>query len=147
MTRRTIAVVGASLSGLRAAQELRAQGYDDDLVVIGRGRIVAQGTKAALLAAAGTLARSRDDVRLGRELQASGHSVTLAEGVLRTDADTDTVGATALAAGVALTELRAADGAGLEEMFLELTADTQREDTASPAAPSPVPSRTEGAAA
>ena len=35
MTRRTIAVVGASLSGLRAAQELRAQGYDDDLVVVG----------------------------------------------------------------------------------------------------------------
>jgi NADPH-dependent 2,4-dienoyl-CoA reductase/sulfur reductase-like enzyme len=35
VTRRTIAVVGASLSGLRAAQELRAQGYDDDLVVVG----------------------------------------------------------------------------------------------------------------
>ena len=30
----------------------------------------------------------------------------------------------------ALTELRAADGAGLEEMFLELTADTQREGAA-----------------
>ena len=35
MTRRTIAVVGASLSGLRAAQQLRAQGYDDDLVMVG----------------------------------------------------------------------------------------------------------------
>ena len=35
VTRRTIAVVGASLSGLRAAQELRAQGYDDDLVLVG----------------------------------------------------------------------------------------------------------------
>ena len=35
MTRRTIAVVGASLSGLRAVQELRAQGYDDDLVMVG----------------------------------------------------------------------------------------------------------------
>ena len=44
----------------------------DDLVVIGQGRIVAQGTKADLLASAGTLARSRDDVRLGRELQAAG---------------------------------------------------------------------------
>ena len=32
--------------------------------------------------------------------------------------------------GLALTELRAADGAGLEEMFLELTADTQREGAA-----------------
>ena len=35
-----------------------------------------------------------------------------------------------LAAGVALTELRGADGAGLEDMFLELTADTQREGVA-----------------
>jgi NADPH-dependent 2,4-dienoyl-CoA reductase/sulfur reductase-like enzyme len=35
MTRRTIAVVGASLAGLRAAQELRAQGYEDDLVMVG----------------------------------------------------------------------------------------------------------------
>jgi ABC-2 type transport system ATP-binding protein len=33
----------------------------------------------------------------------------------------------ALAAGLALTELRAADGAGLEEMFLALTAESQRE--------------------
>ena len=40
------------------------------------------------------------------------------------------VGQVALAAGVALTELRAADGAGLEEMFLELTAETQREGAA-----------------
>jgi ABC-2 type transport system ATP-binding protein len=31
---------------------------------------------------------------------------------------------------VALTELRNADSGGLEEMFLELTADTQRERTA-----------------
>jgi NADPH-dependent 2,4-dienoyl-CoA reductase/sulfur reductase-like enzyme len=33
-----IAVVGASLSGLRAAEQLRAQGYDDELVVIGAER-------------------------------------------------------------------------------------------------------------
>jgi len=35
VSRRTIAVVGASLSGLRAAQQLRAQGYDGDLVIVG----------------------------------------------------------------------------------------------------------------
>ena len=35
MTMRTIAVVGASLSGLRAAQELRTQGYDGELVLVG----------------------------------------------------------------------------------------------------------------
>jgi ABC-2 type transport system ATP-binding protein len=36
----------------------------------------------------------------------------------------------ALAAGIALTELRAAEGAGLEEMFLELTAASQRDGAA-----------------
>ena len=46
---------------------------------------------------------------------------------LRTDAPAATVGRIALTAGIALSELRAAEGAGLEEMFLELTADTQRE--------------------
>jgi ABC-2 type transport system ATP-binding protein len=46
------------------------------------------------------------------------------------DATPEQVGEVALAAGLVLTELRAADGAGLEEMFLELTADTQREGAA-----------------
>ena len=35
MTRRRIAVVGDSLSGFRAAQELRSQGYEDELVIVG----------------------------------------------------------------------------------------------------------------
>ena len=45
-----------------------------------------------------------------------------------TDATTSVVGDIALSVGVALTELRGADGAGLEEMFLELTADSQRDE-------------------
>jgi ABC-2 type transport system ATP-binding protein len=49
---------------------------------------------------------------------------------VRTNADAERVGQVALAAGVALTELRSADGAGLEEMFLELTAESQREGAA-----------------
>jgi len=40
------------------------------------------------------------------------------------------VAAIALRHGLALTELKSTDGAGLEEMFLELTADTQREGVA-----------------
>ena len=48
----------------------------------------------------------------------------------RTDADPEHVGKVALAAGVPLVELRTADGAGLEDMFLELTADTSREGAA-----------------
>jgi ABC-2 type transport system ATP-binding protein len=43
------------------------------------------------------------------------------------DAEPEAVGRVAYEAGVALIELRGADGAGLEEMFLELTADTQRD--------------------
>ena len=103
----------------------------DDLVVIGNGRIVAQGTKAELLASAGTVARSSDAVALASAVERGGHTVTVhTDGSIHTDATTDQVGQAALAAGVALTELRGADGAGLEDMFLELTADTQREGVA-----------------
>jgi ABC-2 type transport system ATP-binding protein len=103
----------------------------DDLVVIGNGAIVAQGTKAELLASAGTLARTSDAVALAAAVERGGHAVTVhADGSIRTEATTGQVGEAALAAGLALTELRAADGAGLEEMFLELTADTQREGAA-----------------
>lgn len=100
----------------------------DDIVVIGNGRIVAQGTKAELLHTAGSVARSRDLTRLENALAAGGVTATRsADGALRAEADPEHVGALAFAAGVALSELRAADGAGLEEMFLELTAKTQRE--------------------
>ncbi len=104
----------------------------DDIVVIGNGRIVAQGTKRDLLEAAGTWVRSTDQTTLGNALHAAGHTAQAAgSDALRTDASADVVGRVALAAGVALTELRAAEGAGLEEMFLELTAETQRDHTTS----------------
>ena len=103
----------------------------DDLVVIGNGRIVAQGTKAELLEAAGTVVRAAGLVDLERALFAAGIAYTASgDGALRTDAEPALVGKVALEAGLALTELRSADGAGLEEMFLELTADTQREGAA-----------------
>ncbi len=116
----------------------------DDLVVIGRGRIVAHGTKTELLAAAGTLVRTREPGHLAAALTEIGVPCSrTADGALRTDADAELVGQVALAAGVPLLELRAADGAGLEEMFLDLTADTQRE-TSSAATGSTI---SEGAAA
>jgi ABC-2 type transport system ATP-binding protein len=103
----------------------------DDLVVIGRGRIVARGTKRDLLQAAGTLVRAAEPTRLAAALREAGRTVVAtADGALRTDADPVVVGGVALRAGVALTELRAADGAGLEEMFLELTAATSLEGVA-----------------
>ena len=102
----------------------------DDLVVIGQGRIVARGSKAELLAAAGTLVRTADPDRLARALHEAAVVTTPIDGGLRVDADPELVGRTAHRAGVVLRELRAADGAGLEEMFLELTAQTARDQTA-----------------
>ena len=102
----------------------------DDLVVIGNGRIVAQGTKAELLASAGTLVRTPEVATLSQALTGAGVPFATMTDALRVEADPDVVGRVALAAGVPLTELRAAEGAGLEEMFLELTADTQREGVA-----------------
>lgn len=102
----------------------------DDLVVIGQGRVVAEGTKASLLASAGTLVRTRDVPSLTRALGAAGLAFSEMTDALRVEADADVVGQVALDARVALTELRAAEGAGLEEMFLELTAETQREGVA-----------------
>ena len=100
----------------------------DDIVMIGHGRIVSHGTKTDLLHAAGTLVRAADPIALQTALTAWGLTVSPTEnGGLRTDADAALIGKVALEAGIALTELRADDGTGLEDMFLELTAATQRE--------------------
>src|ERR1700754_3804748 len=58
----------------------------DDLVVIGQGRIVAQGTKADLLATAGTLVRSSNIAELSRALRESGiHAVASGTDGLRAE--------------------------------------------------------------
>jgi ABC-2 type transport system ATP-binding protein len=101
----------------------------DDIVMIGHGRIVCEGTKADLVRSMGTIARADDTAALRRVLHAAGIETTASEeGAVATAADPAHVGHAAHAAGIALTELRTADG-GLEDMFLELTADTQREGT------------------
>jgi ABC-2 type transport system ATP-binding protein len=61
-------------------------------------------------------------------LTAAGIASTPAGEGLSTEATPEQVGKAAAAAGVALVELRSADAAGLEEMFLELTAETQRDE-------------------
>jgi ABC-2 type transport system ATP-binding protein len=100
----------------------------DDIVMIGHGRIVSHGAKTELLHAAGTIVRAADLARLERALTEWGLTASATgDGALRTDADAALVGTVALESRVALTELRAAEGAGLEEMFLELTSTTQRE--------------------
>ncbi len=100
----------------------------DDLVVIGNGRIVASGTKQDLLRGAGSVVRTPDrDVLAAALTQAGIDSTRSGEDVLLASADAEVVGRVAYAAGLPVLELRAADGAGLEEMFLQLTSDTQRD--------------------
>ena len=99
-----------------------------DLVMIGRGRSVAQGTKEELLRGGGTIVGSPDRVRLAEALQRAGHEVTVRpQGDLVTAATAEQVARLALAEQVLVTELRSASGGGLEEMFLQLTADDARE--------------------
>ena len=101
----------------------------DDLVVIGNGRIVAQGAKSDLLASAGSVVRTTEPDVLAAALAARGVTSSLVgtDGLLA-QADADQVGRTAFRPAYPVLELRAADGTGLEEMFLQLTADTQRDN-------------------
>lgn len=102
----------------------------DELILIGNGRIVAQGTKAELLHTAGTFVKSSDSGALAHALTAAGMTNTPSgDGGLRTESTPEEVGRVAAAAGVALVELRPAEGAGLEEMFLQLTGETQRDQS------------------
>ena len=100
----------------------------DEMILIGRGRIVAQGDKQTLLSgeSASTLVTALDNAALSAALSAAGHTVTPAGQGLRVDTDTVSVGRVALSAGVVLSDLRSGS-AGLEDLFLTLTADTQRE--------------------
>jgi ABC-2 type transport system ATP-binding protein len=107
----------------------------DRLVVIGGGRIAAQGTLADLLGGSGVTVRGLDPAALHAALTAAGLAVHLLDGAgvdggLRVDADAATVGRAALAAGQVLVELRESDSSGLEELFFSLT-------TAAPAGAAP----------
>jgi ABC-2 type transport system ATP-binding protein len=113
----------------------------DDIVVIGHGRVVASGTKAELLAGVGTLVRTDDADLLATALVADGYQASPGpDGAVATDAPLADAGRVAFRAGLTVTELRAADGAGLEELFLQLTVDEQRDRPAAAAAPERQPS-------
>ena len=96
----------------------------DDVIVIRRGRIVAQASVAELTGAAGgaLCVRSLDDPRLSLALAGAGAEVsTAAEGLVVLGLDPADVGRVALGAGIVLTELRPFT-AELEDVFMELTA-------------------------
>jgi ABC-2 type transport system ATP-binding protein len=101
----------------------------DEMVLIGHGKIVAQGDKASLLAGAdsqSTHVTSLDNDRLTQVLQEKGIAVSAAGSGLRAEVAPVEVGRVAAEHALVLTDLRAAEG-GLEDLFLALTSDTQRE--------------------
>ncbi len=101
----------------------------DRLVVIAGGKIVADGSKAELLESAGTLVKATSRTELRRALATAGlASTTTTDGGQLVEADPEAVGRAVAQAGVILTELRPADGAGLEELFLSLTATQPHAD-------------------
>ncbi|GAA5146634.1 ATP-binding cassette domain-containing protein [Nocardioides marinquilinus] len=118
----------------------------DEMILIGRGRIVAQGDKKTLLEAnrgtrkAITQVTSLDDARLAGLLRERGLEVTAGPAGLTVAAASVDVGRVAAEHQVVLTELGSQQG-GLEDLFLELTSDTQREGAGFPpggyAAPPP----------
>jgi ABC-2 type transport system ATP-binding protein len=100
----------------------------DQLVVIGNGKIVAQGSKEELLASTGVVVRGLDPVGLHEALADAGLSATPgSDGALLVEAEAEAVGRAAAAAGVILLELRPADTGGLEELFLSLTSSGREE--------------------
>jgi ABC-2 type transport system ATP-binding protein len=101
----------------------------DEMILIGRGKIVAQGNKKALLAerSTGTLVTAVDNEVLATALAGAGLMVHAAGDGLRVEAEPLQVGQVAADQRLVLTELRPAGG-GLESLFLELTSDSQRDD-------------------
>jgi ABC-2 type transport system ATP-binding protein len=100
----------------------------DEMVLIGRGRIVAQGTKQELLQQQGTYVRPEDPQTFAGVLAEAGiEALPDGDGAFRTESEAIDVGRAAAKAGAVLAELRPAEGARLEELFLQLTADDARE--------------------
>ena len=102
------------------------QATADHLVVISTGQIVARGAMADLLASTGLIVRAADHAGLRRLLtQCSVPFAARTDDALRVDTSTGIdaghIAALAVRAGLPLLELRAADGADLEHLFLSLT--------------------------
>jgi len=100
----------------------------DRLVIIGSGKIVAEGSKEELLSDSGTLVRADDGEALGRALAGAGLAARESEGGgFLVDAEPRAVGAAAQGGGVALVHLAPAGDAGLEQLFFDLTTDNGNE--------------------
>ena len=102
----------------------------DEILIIGRGKIVARGTREELRATAGgsgTLVVAEDNQRLTQALDEKGLGHSAVGLGVRVEATTLDIGRLAVEKSIVLTDLRPVEG-GLEDLFLELTSETQRDD-------------------
>ncbi len=101
----------------------------DEMILIGRGKIVAQGDKKTLLSmdkSESSLVTSLDNAVLTAALEQKGYSVAADGDGLRVGCAPVDVGRIAAEHAVVLTELRTG-AAGLEDLFLELTGAPPRD--------------------
>lgn len=118
---------------------LEIEAIADDLVVIGGGRVVAQGAKETLLSGGETQVRAVDMNRMGGVLAGAGYTAhPTSDGKIATNATTLQVGELALTNSIVLTELSASANGGLEDLFFTLTNATAREQS-QPSASKPAP--------
>jgi ABC-2 type transport system ATP-binding protein len=99
----------------------------DRLVVIGGGRVLAQGSLEELLTSNGLLVKTipADQGRLRELLTAREVPFSpTADGGLSVDASAEVVARAAMEAGIVLVELRPSDRPALEELFFSLTNNT-----------------------
>ena len=105
----------------------------DEMILIGQGRIVASGTRAELLAGrpggrATTLVTALDNRRAVRGAVGEGASRSRPPAPASgSRARPSTSAALAAEQAIVLTDLRGGDEGGLEDLFLELTSDAQRD--------------------
>lgn len=101
----------------------------DDLIVIGTGRIVSSGPKEDLLkgSAAGTFVRGTDANALVAAFAAAGIEAAPQDGGLLVRTTPEEAARVAAEAALVLVEIRESNQGGLEEIFLQLTAPTQRD--------------------
>jgi ABC-2 type transport system ATP-binding protein len=94
----------------------------DRMMIIGDGKLQAQGTRAELLAEPGTIVEAEDLAALDSAIYGAGLAMRPADGDQRlVNAEPEVVARAAMAAGVTLSRLAPADDAGLERLFFELT--------------------------
>ena len=101
---------------------MEVEAVADQLLIIGNGRIVADGSREELLAGTGMLVRATDADALAGALVAADLTYQHVEdGAFVVDAEAEAIGRAALEGQVVLIHLGPSEGAGLENLFFELT--------------------------